>query len=132
YNGTRFFRVVEGFMVQFGLNGEPEVNTKWRAATIKDEAKLVQGNQRARVTFAMAGPNTRTTQIFINFADNSRLDAMNFPAFGEVVEGMNVVDSIYKGYGERPNQGRIQKEGNAYLMHDFPDLDWIQEATIVP
>lgn len=131
YNGTRFFRVVDGFMVQFGLHGDPAIGSKWRTASIKDEP-LLQGNKRARITFAKAGPDTRTTQVFINYVDNSRLDPMGFPSFGEITEGMNVVDSIFKGYGERPNQGRIQAEGNAYLMKEFPDLDWIKEAVIVP
>lgn len=131
YNGTRFFRVVDGFMVQFGLHGDPAVGAKWRDAKFKDEP-VVQGNKRARISFAKAGPDTRTSQVFINFADNGRLDPMGFPSFGEVTEGMNVVDSIYKGYGEKPSQGRIQAEGNAYLMKEFPELDWIKEATIVP
>ena len=136
YNGTRFFRVVDGFMVQFGLHGDPAIGNKWKTASIKDDPVL-QGNKRARITFAKSGPNTRTSQVFINFVDNTRLDPMGFPSFGEVTEGMAVVDSLYKGYGEGapggkgPSQGQIQAEGNAYLTKMFPELDWIKEATIV-
>ena len=137
FDGTKFFRAVEGFMVQFGINGDPAVNAKWREAPINDEP-VKQGNKRGFVTFAKGGPNSRTTQVFINYVDNSRLDPMGFPAFGEVVEGMEVVDSLYKGYGEGapggkgPAQGRIQTEGNAYLTKEFPQLDTIESATIVP
>jgi peptidyl-prolyl cis-trans isomerase A (cyclophilin A) len=137
FNGTRFFRAVDGFMVQWGIHGDPNVSAKWRAATIPDEP-VKEGNKRARITFAKGGPNSRTTQVFINFVDNSRLDPMGFPSFGEVTDGMNVVDSLYKGYGEGapggkgPSQGRIQTEGNAYLAKEFPELDWIKSAVIVP
>lgn len=137
YNGIRFFRVVDGFMAQFGIHGDPNVSAKWRGAAIKDEPVL-QGNKRGRITFAKGGPDTRTTQVFINLVDNARLDPMGFPSFGEVVEGMNVVDALYKGYGEGapagkgPNQGRLQMEGNSYLMKEFPEMDWIKEATLAP
>jgi peptidyl-prolyl cis-trans isomerase A (cyclophilin A) len=137
YDGTKFFRAVDGFMVQFGINGDPAVNAKWRQAGIADEP-VKQGNKRGFVTFAKGGPNSRTTQVFINYVDNSRLDPMGFPAFGEIVEGMEVVDGLYKGYGEGapggagPAQGRIQTEGNAYLAKEFPLLDGIEKATIVP
>ena len=137
YDGTRFFRAVDGFMVQFGISGDPAINAKWRQAGIADEP-VVQSNKRGFVTFAKGGPNTRTTQVFINYVDNARLDAMGFPAFGEVVEGMEIVDALYKGYGEGapsgkgPNQGRIQTEGNAYLAQEFPLLDGIEQATIIP
>lgn len=131
YNGVRFFRVLDGFMAQFGIHGDPAISAKWRVATIKDEP-VVQGNKRGRITFAKGGPDSRTTQVFINFVDNQQLDGMGFPAFGEVIDGMSVVDSINKKNGERPNQGRIQMEGNGYLAKEFPDLDWIKEAVIVP
>lgn len=137
FNGARFFRVIDGFMAQFGIHGDPAVSAKWRGAAIADEP-VVQGNKRGRLTFAKGGPNSRTTQMFINFGDNSNLDGMGFPSFGEIVSGMNVVDSIYKGYGEGapsgkgPSQGRVQSEGNAYLGKEFPELDWIKEASIVP
>jgi peptidyl-prolyl cis-trans isomerase A (cyclophilin A) len=138
FNDTRFFRAVEGFMVQFGLHGLPEVNTAWRAARLPDDAPK-QSNKRGFVSFAMAGPNSRTTQIFINYSDsNARLDGMGFAPFGQVTQGMEIVDSLYKGYGEGaprgqgPDQGRIQSEGNAYLDRDFPQMDRVKVAEIIP
>ena len=137
FTDVAFFRVIPGFMVQFGIHGDPKVAAAWRGAQITDEPVKV-GNTRGAITFAKGGPNSRTTQLFINFADNSRLDGMGFPSFGKVVEGMNVVDKINGEYGEGapggngPNQQRIQMEGNAYLKKDFPNLDYIKSATIVP
>ena len=137
YDDVRFFRVVEGFMAQFGVNGDPKVSTLWREARIKDDPVKVS-NKRTFVTFATAGPNTRTTQIFINYGDNSNLDGQGFSPFGQVVSGMKVVDSLYGGYGEGapggrgPNQARVQTEGNAYLASAFPNLDYVKKATIVP
>ena len=131
YDNCRFFRVVERFMVQFGINGDPKLNRVWSAARIQDD-KAKQSNSRGYITYAMAGPNTRTTQLFINFADNSFLDSQGFSPFGKVKKGMDVVDSIYNKYGEKPDQGRIQVEGNAYLEKDFPNLDYIKSATILP
>jgi peptidyl-prolyl cis-trans isomerase A (cyclophilin A) len=136
FTDVAFFRVIPGFMCQFGIHGDPKVSEKWRPATIQDEP-VKSGNKRGAITFAMGGPNTRTTQLFINFADNSRLDGMGFPSFGKVVEGMDVVDKINGEYGEGaprgrgPDQGRIQREGNAYLKKDFPNLDYIKSASIV-
>jgi peptidyl-prolyl cis-trans isomerase A (cyclophilin A) len=138
YNETRFFRVVRGFMAQIGIHGKPEMNNIWRDQRIADDpAKM--SNLRGYVSFATAGPGTRTTQFFINFADaNSRLDSMGFAPFGQVASGMDVVDALYGEYGEGapqgrgPNQGRIQSEGNAYLLRDFPLLDYVKEATILP
>ncbi len=130
YNECRFFRVVSNFMVQFGINGNPSLNTVWRQSRIPDDP-VKQSNQRGYITFATAGPNSRTTQVFINFKDNSGLDSQGFAPFGKVVEGMKVVDSIYSGYGESPNQGNIQMQGNAYLEKSFPKLDYIKSATIV-
>ena len=131
YNGCSFFRVVPGFVVQFGLGPTPAVNAAWENAKIADDP--VQGsNVRGTLSFATAGPGTRTTQLFISFGDNARLDAMGFAAFGKVVEGMDVVDKINPEYGQEPDQGRITKEGAAYLKARFPNMDSITKAVIVP
>lgn len=129
FNDAKFFRVIEGFMVQFGLAADPALNERWDR-NLRDDP-VVESNKRGRITFATAGPNTRTTQVFINFGDNSRLDADGFAAFGEVIEGMENVDSIYNGYGESPDQGRIRSQGNSYLDNSFPNLDSIKSATII-
>ncbi len=132
YDETRLFRVVPDFMVQWGINGDPAVSAKWRPASIQDDP-VKEGNKRGNVTFAKTGaPNSRTTQIFINFKDNSFLDATGFSAFGRVVTGMDVVDKIYAGDRENPDQNQIQMAGNAYLMKSFPKLDYVKKATIVP
>lgn len=137
FDDARFFRVISGFMAQFGINGDPAVNAAWQPAVIPDDP-VAQSNTRGMVSFAMRGPGTRTTQLFINYADaNARLDSMRFSPFGKVTEGMEVVDSLYSGYGEGapsgagPAQARLQKEGNAYLTADFPRLDFIKTARIV-
>lgn len=135
YDNARFFRVISGFMVQFGINGDPKVSAVWHNANIKDDP-VRQTNQRGTISFATAGPNTRTTQVFINFGDNRALDRMGFAPFGKVVSGMDVVDKLYSGYGEGaprgngPDQQRVQNQGNAYLTHDFGALDYIKKATI--
>jgi len=132
YDGCRFFRVVPGFMVQFGINGDPAIQRNWTDATITDE-KVTQGNTRGFVTFAKSSePNSRTTQLFINFTDNSRLNRLGFAPIGKITMGMEFVDKIYSGYGEKPDQERIEKEGNAYLTKNFPKLDYIKKATIEP
>ena len=130
YNDAGFFRVVPGFVVQFGLNADPAVQKKWSDAKIKDDP-VVSSNKRGSVTFAMAGPNTRTSQLFINYADNSRLDELGFSPFGTVTQGMDVVDKINSEYGERPSQGRITAQGNNYLKTAFPNMDFITKATVV-
>jgi peptidyl-prolyl cis-trans isomerase A (cyclophilin A) len=135
YDGVRFFRVISGFMAQFGINGDPAVSAAWKEAPIDDD-EVTQSNTRGMVTFAMRGPDTRTTQLFINYADNTRLDRMGFAPFGKVIEGMDVVDALYAEYGEGaprgrgPDQERMQKEGNAYLEAEFPKLDWIKTAKV--
>lgn len=128
YNDNGFFRVVPGFVVQFGLNGNPAITARWKTP-IPDDS-LVQSNSRGTVTFATAGPGTRTTQLFINLGNNARLDSMGFTPFGVVTEGMEVVDRIYAGYGERPDQGAITSEGNSYLKANFPNLDYITKVVI--
>ncbi|HAM35697.1 MAG TPA: peptidylprolyl isomerase [Elusimicrobia bacterium] len=138
FDDAAFFRAVEGFMVQFGLHGSAEVNAKWREARIPDDAPTGQSNKRGFVTFATAGPNTRTSQIFINYGENGALDSMGFTPFGKVVEGMETLDRLYKGYGDGPprgmgpDQGRVHMEGNAYLKKEFPLLDYIKTARLVP
>jgi len=134
YDGNRFFRVVPGFVVQWGMHGDPDVNANWRAsddATIPDD-EVTQSNTRGTITFATSGEDSRTTQLFINFGNNARLDGMGFSVFGTVVgDGMDAVDSIESKYGQRPDQGRIHAGGNEYLDANFPDLDHIVSATIV-
>ncbi|MSP46251.1 MAG: peptidylprolyl isomerase [Xanthobacteraceae bacterium] len=135
YDNVRFFRVITGFMVQFGINGDPKVSAPWRDAKLQDDP-VKQSNKRSYITYAMAGPNTRTSQVFINFGDNASLDSQGFSPFGRVVTGMNVVDALNAEYGEGaslgrgPDQGRIQMEGNAYLTKDFGKLDFVKKTTI--
>ncbi|HSR70435.1 MAG TPA: peptidylprolyl isomerase [Acidobacteriota bacterium] len=136
FEDIALFRVISGFMAQFGIHGDPSVSSAWRDARIKDDP-VKKSNTRGRISFATSGPNSRTTQLFINFGDNSGLDGQGFAPFGEVSEGMRVVDSIYKGYGEGaphgagPDQMRIQSRGNPYLKKDFPKLDYIKKVEIV-
>jgi len=135
YDGARFFRVLPGFVVQFGIAADPAVTAKWHNANLTDDL-VKQSNRRSTITFATAGPNTRTTQVFINLADNARLDQSGFSPFGAVTQGMEVVDQFYSGYGEGapngngPSQGSAESDGNAYLIRDFPKLDYIKKATI--
>lgn len=132
YDSCRFFRVVKGFVVQFGINGDPRVSAPWKEGRLQDDPTGKQTNARGTITFATSGPNSRTTQVFINFNDNARLDSMGFTPFGKVIAGMDAVDEINPEYGEQAskNQGRIEAEGNAYLMRDFPRLDFIVKAAV--
>lgn len=131
YDGCGFFRVMPEFMVQFGINGDPQVQAQWRDAPIPDDP-VTQSNKPGYVTFATSGPNSRTTQIFINYDDdNSRLDSQGFAPFGRVIEGMETVKAINCEYRELPDQNRIQSEGNAYLKKAFPNLDYVNKATIL-
>ena len=133
YNDCRFYRVVSNFMVQFGINGDPALNQVWYKARIADDP-VKESNKRGYVTFAMTDqPNSRTTQIFINYKDNAFLDSQRFAPFGRVIEGMDAVDSFYSEYRENTTskQPQIQSEGNAYLKKEFPKLDYIKSASIM-
>jgi peptidyl-prolyl cis-trans isomerase A (cyclophilin A) len=135
FHGARFFRVVPGFVVQFGLTGIPEVDERWLDRSLRDEP-VQRSNRKGTLVFATGGPNTRATQLFINLADNPMLDGMGFAPFGEVTRGMDVVEKLYSGYGEGapmgngPDQGRIFNEGNPYLMAQFPALDSIVRTRV--
>ena len=136
FDGASFFRVLPGFIVQFGLSANPQVSNVWKSENIKDD-RVTQSNKPGTLTFATAGPNTRTTQLFINLGDNAQLDSMGFAPFGQVTSGMDVVGKLYSGYGEGapqgrgPDQGAITSQGKAYLDKNFPNLDSIKTATIV-
>jgi peptidyl-prolyl cis-trans isomerase A (cyclophilin A) len=129
FDECRFFRVVPDFMVQFGINGDPSIQSNWANANLPDDP-VTQSNKKGYVTFATRGKDTRTTQVFVNFKDNSFLDKQGFAPFGEVTSGMDVVEKITSQYGEKPNQGSIQSQGNAYLKAQFPKLDYVKKATI--
>lgn len=137
YDECRFFRVIEGFMAQTGINGDPEVQALWDGKSIPDDP-VVESNRRGYVTYAKKDqPNSRTTQFFINFSDNTNLDKLSFAPFGRVIEGMEVVDSLYAGYGDGPPHGsgpaqrEIQDKGNGYLVSQFPKLDHIKTAVVL-
>jgi peptidyl-prolyl cis-trans isomerase A (cyclophilin A) len=133
FDDVRFFRVIPGFMVQFGMHGDPAVQAAWTNARIQDDP-VKESNKRGYITFAKPNaPNSRSTQVFINFSDNTNLDSMGFAPFGKVVTGMSVVDKINATYGAKPgdDQGNIAAGGNAYLAKTYPKLDYIKKATIV-
>lgn len=135
FTDIAFFRNIAGFMVQFGIHGDPQLNEIWKDAKITDDP-VVKSNTPGYVSFATSGPNTRTVQMFINHGANDSLDGMGFSPFGQVVEGLSVVKELYSGYGEGAPRGRgprqdlIQKQGNSYLKAEFPQLDYIQSAKI--
>ena len=136
FDGVKFFRNIDGFMAQFGIHGDPAVNAVWRDRNIQDDP-VKASNTTGTLTYAMGGPNTRSTQFFINKADNVRLDQSGFSPIGKVTEGMDVVMRLYTGYGDGPpygrgpEQGRIQAEGNRYLNQSFPGLDEIRTARVI-
>jgi peptidyl-prolyl cis-trans isomerase A (cyclophilin A) len=136
YDGTRLYRAIDGFLVQFGIHGDPQVAASWAARIMPDDPVAHQTNLRGRVSFGSSGPNTRTTQLFIDYRDNPTLDH-DYAPIGEVVEGMNVVDSFYKGYGDAPPRGTgpdqdtITARGEAYLAKDFPKLDYVKTARLI-
>jgi len=133
YNNARVFRNVPHFVAQFGINGDPAVQAKWHGedANIPDDP-VKTSNKRGTVVFATAGPGTRTTQMFINTNDNNFLDSKGFSPIGRIVQGMDAVDQMYTGYGERPDQGEIQSEGNQYLLTQFPKLSYFSATSLVP
>ncbi len=136
YNDVAFFRVIDEFMAQFGIHGDPKVNKKWEPARINDDP-VKESNVRGAISFATAGPNTRTTQLFINYGDNSQLDQRGFAPFAKVIQGMEVVGALYKDYGEGvprgggPSQELMESQGNSYLRAQFPKLDYIKRASVV-
>jgi len=131
FDGARFFRVVPGFIAQFGKSGDPEVNKRWYQSTLEDEP-VSESNKRGYLSFAkMPQPDTRSTQVFVNLADNPDLDKQGFSAFGRVLRGIEVVDRLYSAYGEEPDQGHLHYKGDDYLKRNFPKLDRIKAATVV-
>ena len=131
YKDAAFFRIVPRFVAQFGIPARPDVAAAWDHAYLVVD-RVTQSNKRGTLTFATAGPNTRTTQIFINYSDNTSLDAQGFAPFGTVIEGMDIVDKFFSGYGDAPDQGRITAQGKAYLDRSFPNLDRIVNAVVMP
>ncbi len=132
FDGAAFFRVIPGFMAQFGINPNPKVTAVWSSQNLRDEP-VKQSNKRGFITFAKTSmPNTRTTQVFINYGDNSRLDADGFAPFGEVIEGMDVAEKFYSGYGGNPDQGALSQLGKSWIDKNMPKVDLIKTAVIVP
>jgi len=129
YDDARFFRVVPNFVVQWGIHRDPKVSAQWQDRSILDDP-VIQSNFRGFLTYAMRGPNTRTTQLFLSLANNAALDRQGFAPFGRVIDGMEVVDQLYAGYGEAPQQPLIQMQGNEYLKSQFPQLDYIKSTKV--
>jgi len=130
FTSVRFFRVLPGFMAQFGIHGKPEISSTWRDRKLTDDP-VAMSNKRGYISFATSGTDSRTTQMFINYGENANLDGMGFSPFGKVLgTGMDVVDQIFSGHGESPDQGRIQSEGNTYLKKTFPKLSYINSVTV--
>jgi peptidyl-prolyl cis-trans isomerase A (cyclophilin A) len=135
FDDARFFRVLKGFVVQFGLNGDPDVNARWGKLRLVDDP-AAKSNKRGTITYATSGPGTRTTQVFINLTNNAKLDSQGFTPFGEVVEGMDAVEQFYGGYRDGPprdsgpDQAKVEAQGNQYLDAHYPKLDYIKTATI--
>lgn len=136
YDGTRFFRAIDGFLVQFGISGDPKISKAWKQRYFPDDTVAHVSNLRGRVSFGSLGPHTRTTQLFIDYRDNQRLDH-DYAPIAQIVSGMNVIDRLYKGYGDAPPRGRgpdqdrIFAEGDAYLAKDFPKLDYVKTARLI-
>jgi len=136
FQDVAFFRAISGFMVQFGIHGDPKVSAKWRNATITDDP-VTQSNKEGWLTFATSGPDSRTTQLFFNLVDNTRLDGMGFSSVGKITKGLDVLKSLHMGYGEGapmgagPSQAMIQNQGNSYLKANFPKLDYIKSAKLL-
>ena len=128
FDGCRFFRVVPNFVVQFGINGDPAVHSKWDKKISDDP--VTQSNKRGTLTFATSGANTRTSQLFISLKDNAQLDGLGFSPFGRIVSGMEAVDKITSEYGERPQQPLIEQQGNVYLEKEFPNMDYVKTAKV--
>lgn len=130
FNGSGFFRVVPGFVVQFGLAADPKMTAQFKNSPLSDE-QVLKSNQPGFISFASSGPNSRTAQVFINYGDNANLDAMDFAPFGKVIAGMENVESINAEYGQTPDQGAITRLGSKYLKDEFPNLDFINTVTLV-
>jgi cyclophilin family peptidyl-prolyl cis-trans isomerase len=131
YNDVRFFRVVPNFIAQFGISGDPATQRQWQDRPLRDDP-ILHSNERGTITYAMSGPNTRTTQLFINLQHNQHLDGQGFAPFARIVTGLEWIDAIQDQYREKPDQGQIQQRGNEYLEENFPNLSFIAQAQWIP